>query len=112
MDSAVETERRTALEQIPLRQIEDIAAQISTWLRTAFKQFLGAESPSLMGIKDLGEFKFLAIERFRGILHTVVKSSLKTNSPIPSWASAPVIEAWNVPQLLIRQQSIGLLYKG
>ena len=87
LDLAAETERRTALEQIPLRQIEDIAAQISTWLRTAFEQFLGAESPSLMAMTDLGEFKFLAIERFRGILHTVVKSSLKTNSPIPSWAS-------------------------
>jgi hypothetical protein len=97
LDLAVENERRNAEKQIPLRQIEDIAAQISTWLQTAFEQFLGAESPSLMAMTDLGEFKFLAIERFRGILHTVVKSSLKTNSPILSWASAPVIEAWNVP---------------
>jgi hypothetical protein len=28
-----------------------------------------------------------------------VKTSLKTNSPIPEWAAAKVIEAWNVPNL-------------
>jgi hypothetical protein len=97
LDAAVECERRAAGEQIPMRQIEDVSAQISTWLRLAFEQFLSSQSQSLMGIKDLGEFKFFAIERFRGVLHTVVKSSIKTNSAIPSWASAPVIEAWNVP---------------
>jgi hypothetical protein len=67
--------------------------QISGWLRTAFEQFLSSESPGLMPIADLGEFKFFAIERFRGILHTVVKSSIKNNSPIPLWAGAQVIEA-------------------
>jgi hypothetical protein len=97
LDLAVETERRTALEQIPMRQVSAVAIEISTLLRLSFEQFLGSESPGLMATTELGEFKFLAIERFRGILHTVVKSSLKTNSPIPSWASAPVIEAWNVP---------------
>jgi hypothetical protein len=30
LDLAVETERRNAEEQVPLRQIEDIAVQIST----------------------------------------------------------------------------------
>jgi hypothetical protein len=65
LDLAVETERRTALEEIPLREIDAIAAQISDWLRTSFEQFLSVESPALMGIKDLGEFKFSAIERFR-----------------------------------------------
>jgi len=99
LDLAVETERRNAEEQIPLRQIEDIAAQISTWLRTAFEQFLGAESPSLMAMTDLGEFKFLAIERFRGILHREVKASIGNNSPLPSWAQAQVVEAWNIPTL-------------
>ena len=47
---------------------------------------------------DLGEFKFSAIEGFRGILHRMVKGSLKAN-PIPAWAAAKVIEAWNVPTL-------------
>jgi hypothetical protein len=65
---AVETERRNALEQIPMRQIEDISLQIATWLRLAFEQFLGSESPGLMAIKDLGEFKFSAIDRFKGLL--------------------------------------------
>jgi hypothetical protein len=69
--------------------------QISDWLRIAFASFLTAESPGLMGIKDLGEFKFSAIERFRGILHATVKVSLKT-SPMPYWAAAKVFEAWNV----------------
>jgi hypothetical protein len=33
LDLAVENERRNAEEHVPLRQIEDISAQISTWLR-------------------------------------------------------------------------------
>jgi len=72
---------------LPLRQIEDIAAQISTWLRLSFERFLSAESPGLMSIKDLGEFKFSAIEQFRGILHATVKASLRTDPPIPEWAA-------------------------
>jgi hypothetical protein len=67
-DLAVETERRNAEEQVPMRQIEDIALQIATWLRLALDQFLSSESRSLMGIKDHGEFMFLVIEGFRGIL--------------------------------------------
>jgi hypothetical protein len=69
----VETERRNAEEQVPLRQIEDISLQIATWLRLSFERFLNTESPGLMAIKDLGEFKFSAIERCRGILHRTVK---------------------------------------
>ena len=65
LDLAVETERRNAGEQVPLRQVEDIVAQIATWLRTSFEQFLSAESPGLMAIMNLGDFKFSAIERFR-----------------------------------------------
>jgi hypothetical protein len=41
-----------------------------------------------MGIKDLGEFKFSAIERFRGILHATVKASIRSDPPIPDWAAA------------------------
>jgi hypothetical protein len=98
LDLAVETERRNALEQIPMRQIADISLQIATWLRLAFEQFLGSESPGLMGIKDLGEFKFAAIERFKGLQHSTVKARLKTDQ-IPDWAAVRVIEAWNVPTL-------------
>jgi hypothetical protein len=49
-----------------------------------------------MGIKNLGEFKFSAIERFRGILHATVKTSLRTTPPIPPWGCTKVVEAWNV----------------
>jgi hypothetical protein len=98
LDLAVETERRNSEEQVPMRQVEDISLQIATWLRLSFERFLNAESPGLMGIKDLGEFKFSAIERFRGILHRTVKAAIGNNSPIPPWAESRVIEAWNVPQ--------------
>jgi hypothetical protein len=45
----------------------------------------------------LGEFKFSAIESFRGILHATVKTSLKTNAPIPTRAADKVVEDWNIP---------------
>jgi hypothetical protein len=82
LDLAVETERRKSDEQVPKILIEDLSRKISEWLRLSFERFLNAESPGLMGIKDLGEFKFSAIERFKGLLHPTVKASLKTN-PIP-----------------------------
>jgi len=98
LDLAVETERRKSDEQVPKMLVEDFSRKISEWLRLSFERFLNAESPGLMGIKDLGEFKFSAIERFKGLLHATVKASLKTN-PIPPWAASRVIEAWNVPTL-------------
>jgi hypothetical protein len=52
-----------------------------------------------MGIKDPAEFGLYAIDRFRGIIFAAVKTSRKTNSPIPTWAESKVIEAWNVPTL-------------
>jgi hypothetical protein len=97
LDLSIETERRNAEEQVPMREVESVAAQISTWLRLSFERFLSAESPGLMSIKDLGEFKFSAIERFRGILHATVKASIRSDPLILDWAAAKVIEAWNVP---------------
>jgi hypothetical protein len=49
-----------------------------------------------MGIKDLGEFKFSAIEAFRGCQHRTVKAAIGNNSPIPPWAASRVVEAWNI----------------
>jgi hypothetical protein len=49
-----------------------------------------------MEIDSLGKFKAYAIDRFKSNLHTVVKTSLKTDSPMPEWAAAKVIEAWNI----------------
>jgi hypothetical protein len=97
LDLAVEVARRSGDEQVPKFLVEQISTQISGWLRAAFEQFLSSESLGLMAIADLGEFKFLAIEQFRGILHATVKVSLRTNPPIPPWAAAKVVEAWNVP---------------
>jgi hypothetical protein len=34
-------------------------------------------------------------DRFRGIVFAAVKTSRKTNSPIPTWAETKVIETWN-----------------
>jgi hypothetical protein len=97
LDLAVETERRSAEEQVPKKQVEGVSLYVAEWLRIAFAQFLSSESRSLMGIGDLEEFKLYAIDRFRGILYAAVKTSRKTNSPIPAWAEAKVIEAWKVP---------------
>ena len=87
-------------EQLPLREVRDVALQIATWFVGSFVRFLSAESPGLMAIADLGEFKFSAIESFRGILHRTVKASLRSDpQPIPHWAAARVVEVWNVPTL-------------
>jgi hypothetical protein len=95
LDAAIETERRNAEEQVPKKQVESVSLFLAEWLRIAFAQFLSSETRSLMGIKDLGEFKAYAIERFRGIVFAAVKTSRKTNSPIPPWAEAMVIESWD-----------------
>ena len=68
---------------MPKKQVEAISLHIAEWLRIAFAQFVSSESRSLMGIRDLVEFKWYAINRFRGIVYAVVKISRKTNSPIP-----------------------------
>ena len=96
MDIAVLTERRQGGEQILKYLAEGISRQISEWLQAAFLQFLSSESPALMGIEGLGNFKFHAIEKFRETLHAVTIASLKTE-PIPTWAADRVIEAWNIP---------------
>jgi hypothetical protein len=96
LDLAVEMARRDAEEQVPKKLAQQISLYISEWLRIAFAQFLSSEARSLMGIKDVGDWKAYAIERFKGILDLTVKSSLQTQSPIPNWAADKVKEAWNV----------------
>jgi hypothetical protein len=97
LDLSIETERRVAAEQVPKQQIVGVSSQISEWLRTAFAQFLSCESDNLTATDNVGEFKAYAIDRFKRILHTVVKTSLKTDSSMPAWAAEKVVEAWNVP---------------
>ena len=38
-------------------------------------QFLSSEGKALIGIKDIGQWKFYAVERFKGILDLVAKRS-------------------------------------
>jgi hypothetical protein len=94
LDLAVETERRNAVELIPKKQVEAVALHVAESLRIAFAQFLSSESRSLMGIKDPAEFGLYAVERSRGIVYAAVKTSRKTNSPVPSWAEDQVHVAW------------------
>jgi hypothetical protein len=77
-------------------KVGSISLSVSEWLRIAFAQFLSSEARALMGIKDVGEWKGYAIQRFKGILDLTLKSSLQTRSPIPAWAAEKVKEAWNV----------------
>ncbi len=86
LDLAVEMARWDAEEQMPKKLAEAISLNISEWLRRR----------ALMGIRDIGEWKSYAIERFKGILDLTVKSSPQTRSPIPAWAAEKVKEAWNI----------------
>lgn len=63
-----------------MRQVQDVALQISTCCDCRSNNSLVPNPPGLMATSDLGEFKFLAIERFRGILHRTVKASIGNNS--------------------------------
>jgi hypothetical protein len=74
----------------------DVALAISDWLRISFMVWLSSESRMLMGFEDVGSFKAHAMETFKSILHMTVKSSLKTQSPIPDWAASKIKESWNV----------------
>ena len=61
----------------------------------SFAQFLSIESPALTSVTDLGEFKFKAIEAFRGILHREVRTALRIDPTIlPTWAADRVRAAW------------------
>jgi hypothetical protein len=84
--------RRGTQEEALTVQLGEEAAQCE-WRSNSFWVL---NHPGLMGIKDLGEFKYTAIEAFRGILHTTVNASLRKNPPIPTWASDRVREAWNM----------------
>src|SRR6516164_6656109 len=82
LDLSVELGRRDLEEMVPKRLACEIAAYISDWLRISFAVFLSSEARPLMGIRDVGEWKHYAIERFRSILHMTVRDSPKTQSPI------------------------------
>jgi hypothetical protein len=96
LDLAVESEQRKLDETISKEVVEGVSKQISGWLRIAFDEFLASEALTLMGIRNLGEFKFFAAGRFKTILHSEVKRSLKADSVFLSWAADQVRESWNI----------------
>ena len=96
LDLAVETARREAETQVPLRVAQAAQTAAAEWLRIAFIQFLSSEGKALIGIKDFGQWKFYAVERFKGILDLVVKNADKTDSAIPDWAKERIKTAVNV----------------
>jgi hypothetical protein len=98
LDLAVEVARRQEETQIPLKVALDAIVFAAEWMRIAFMQFLSSEGKALMGIKDFGQWKFYAVERFKGILDLTVKNADKTRSAIPAWAKERIKEAWNVPR--------------
>ena len=82
----VEVARRQEETQIPpLRQAQETVPYAAEWMRIAFMQFLSNQSEALMGIKDFGEWKHYAVERFCGILKLTVAGADKTRSAIPYW---------------------------
>jgi hypothetical protein len=96
LDLAVETARREAETQVPLRVAQDATTFAAEWMRIAFMQFLSSEGVALMGIRDFGEWKAYAVDRFRGILNLTVSNADRTNSAIPDWAKSRIKTAWNV----------------
>jgi hypothetical protein len=96
LDLAIEDSRRQAETQVPLRVAQEVATSISDWMRIGFTVFLSSECRTLQGLKDTGEWKLHAFSAFKSILHLTVRNSLKTQSPIPSWAAEKVKESWNV----------------
>src|SRR5262245_50798319 len=96
LDLAVETARREAETQVPLRVAQEAQTAAAEWMRISFTTFLSSEAQGLMALKDIGEWKAYAMERFHGILTMTMKNSLKTRSPVPEWASRRISDAWNV----------------
>ena len=77
---------------------------MSEWLRLAF-EFLSAESPRLMSITDLGEFKAHRIDRrFRGPAARNGQG-ITQGKPDPGWAAAKVIEGWKRSRLLLNNNA-------
>ena len=51
-----------------------------------------------MGIRDFGEWKSYAAQRFVGILHLTVLNADKTRSAIPAWAKSMIKIGWNIEE--------------
>jgi hypothetical protein len=96
LDLAVETARREAETQVPLRTACDAQTAAAEWMRISVMQFLSSETLALMAFKDGGEFRHYFVTRFKGILELTIKNADQTNSPVPLWALERIKIAWNV----------------
>jgi hypothetical protein len=96
LDLAVETARREAETQIPLKVAESAITAAAEWMKLSFMVFLSSEGTALQGIRDFGEWKAYAIERFKGILTLTVKNADKTCSAIPAWSKERIAQAWHM----------------
>jgi hypothetical protein len=66
LDAGLELGRRSLEEQVPKKLACEVALAISDWLRISFMVFLSSEAKALTGIRDFGEWKSYAMQRFRG----------------------------------------------
>jgi hypothetical protein len=99
LDLAVEVARREAEVQVPLKAAQDAVLFVSEWIRISIMVFLSAEGTTMTaGFPSVGGFKIYFIDRFKGILDLTLRGSLKTNSPVPSWALERIKEAWNISE--------------
>jgi hypothetical protein len=65
LDLAVETARREAETQVPLKTTQDAVTAAGEWMRIAVMTMLSSETNSLMAIKDNGPFRYYFGERFQ-----------------------------------------------
>jgi hypothetical protein len=92
----LEIARRQEETQIPLKTAQEAQTAAAEWMRIAFVSFLSAESRALLGIRDVGQWKHYAMERFKGILDFTLKNADRTRSAIPAWALERIEIAWNI----------------
>jgi transposase len=95
LDLAVETQRRSEETQISLKEAQRNVQAAAEWFRISFCRFLSSEGLGLMAIKDLGEWKVVAVDRFKGVLTLTLKNAEATNSAVAPWALEIVKDAWN-----------------
>jgi hypothetical protein len=95
LDLAIKLARRGSEEMLPKRLACEVELAISDWLSISFMIFLSSEGTALQGIRDFGEWKLYAFQRFKGILDLTAGASLETQSAIPPWAAEKVKESWN-----------------
>jgi hypothetical protein len=99
LDLSVQLERRAHESQLSVKEAQATVLAVCEWMRISFMQFLSAEGRTVQGIKDFGEWRHYAAQRFVGILHLTVLNADKTRSPVLSWAKSMIKIGWNIEAL-------------